>query len=64
MGNVTIIDNLTPRLELVPDSSSCNLKHDFLTQVNEKESLLLRWEIVDPLEPGQGGVIRFKCLVR
>ena len=64
VGNVTIIDNLTTRLELVPNSSSCDLKHNFLTQVNEKDSLLLRWEIVDPLEPGKGGVIRFKCTVR
>ena len=64
VGNVTIIDNLTTRLELVPNSSNCNLKHDFLTQNNEKDSLLLRWEIVDPLEPGQGGVVRFKCIVR
>ena len=64
VGNVTIIDNLTTRLELVPNSSSCTLKHNFLTQQNEKDSLLLRWEIVDPLEPGEGGVIRFKCTVR
>lgn len=64
VGNVTIIDNLTTRLELVPNSASCNLKHDFLTQDNEKGSKLLRWEIVDPLEPGQGGVIRFQCRVR
>ncbi|MEC9094378.1 MAG: hypothetical protein VX438_16835, partial [Planctomycetota bacterium] len=64
VGNVTIIDNLTTRLALVPGSSNCDLKHDFLTQINEKDSLVLRWEIIDPLEPGQGGVIRFKCKVR
>ena len=64
VGNVTIIDNLTTRLELVPDSATCDLKHNFLTQTNEKDSLLLRWEIVDPMEPGQGGVIRFQCRVR
>lgn len=64
VGNVTVIDNLTTRLELVPQSASCSLKHDFLTQPNEKDSLLLRWEITDPLEPGQGGIVRFKCVVR
>ena len=64
VGNVTIIDNLTPRLALVKGTSECELKHDFLTTVNEKNSLLLRWEIVDPLAPGKGGVIRFKCRVR
>lgn len=64
VGNVTIIDNLTPRLELVKGTSECDTKHNFLTTVNEKNSLLLRWEIVDPLAPGKGGVIRFKCRVR
>lgn len=64
VGNVTIVDNLTTRLELVEGSSSCDLKHDFLTQANEKDSLLLRWEIDAPLPPGQGGIIRFQCKVR
>jgi len=64
IGNVTIIDNLTTRLEYVPDSAQCNIKADFLTQMNEGESLILRWEIIDPLDPGEGGIIRFKCRVR
>lgn len=64
IGNVTIIDNLTTRLEYVPDSAQCNVKADFLTQVNEGDSLILRWEIINPLDPGKGGIIRFKCRVR
>jgi len=64
IGNVTIIDSLTTRLEYVPDSSQCSLAADFLTQPNEGDSLVLRWEISDPLEPGEGGVIRFRCRVR
>jgi uncharacterized repeat protein (TIGR01451 family) len=64
IGNVTIIDNLTTRLEYVPDSAQCSLKADFFTQENEGESLVLRWEIIDPVKEGEGGIIRFQCRVR
>jgi uncharacterized repeat protein (TIGR01451 family) len=64
MGNVTIVDNLTTRLEYVPGSERTSLKTTFSTQPNEAGSLVLRWEIVPPLAPGQGGVIRFTCRVR
>lgn len=64
IGNVTIIDSLVARLEYVEDSQQCSLKANFLTQRNDGDSLVLRWEIVDPLDHGEGGVIRFKCKVR
>ena len=64
IGNVTIIDNLTTRLEYVPDSQECNLKANFLTEPNEGDSLALRWEVTDPMMPKDGGVIHFKCRVR
>ncbi len=64
IGNVTIIDNLTTRLEYVPDSAQSTLDANFLTQLNEGESLVLRWEIDAPLKPGKGGVVRFTCKVR
>ena len=64
IGNVTIIDSLTTRLEYVPDTSQCSLTAELVTQPNEGDSLVLRWEITDPLEPGEGGVIRFRCRVR
>jgi uncharacterized repeat protein (TIGR01451 family) len=64
IGNVTIIDNLTTRLELVPDSAECSLEANFLTEPNDGDSLALRWEIVAPVMPKEGGVIRFKCRVR
>lgn len=64
IGNVTIIDNLTTRLELVPESAECSLKANFRTEPNEGDSLALRWEITDPMPPKEGGVIRFKCRVR
>jgi uncharacterized repeat protein (TIGR01451 family) len=64
VGNVTIVDNLTTRLEYVPDTEQCSLKAAFFTQENDGESLVLRWEIEDPLEVGEGGIIRFTCRVR
>jgi len=64
IGNVTIIDNLTTRLEYVPDSAQSSLAADFSTQPNDGDSLVLRWEIADPIKPGDGGVVRFQCRVR
>lgn len=64
MGNVTIIDNLTPRLEYVEGSAQCNIDAQFMTQPNEAGSEVLRWEIKDPLAVQGGGIIRFKCRVR
>ncbi len=63
VGNVTIIDHLTPRLEYVKDSQSSTVAAEFKTQENP-DTLVLRWEIKDPLEVGQGGLIRFRCRVR
>lgn len=64
IGNVTIVDNLTTRLEYIEGSQSCTLKADFFTEPNEAESHALRWEIVEPIQPGKGGICRFKCRVR
>ena len=64
IGNVTIVDHLTTRLEYVPDSQKSTVKSDFKTEGNVGESLTLRWEITDPIQPGEGGVLRFKTRVR
>ena len=64
VGNVTIIDNLTTRLEYIVDSQECSLTAGFSADDNEGQSSLLRWEIAEPLEPGEGGIIRFECRVR
>jgi uncharacterized repeat protein (TIGR01451 family) len=64
IGNVTVIDSLDRRLEYVEDSQDCSLKANFATQPNDAQSLTLRWEIVDPMKVGDGGVVRFQCRVR
>lgn len=64
IGNVTIIDNLTTRLEYVPESAQSSVKASFSVEPNEGDSLTLRWEIAEPMKPGEGGLVRFKCRVR
>ena len=64
IGNVTLIDNPTTRLEYVEKSAQCSLDAQFSSDENKGDSLVLRWEIDEPLRPGQGGIIRFKCTVR
>ncbi len=64
LGNVVLIDNLTTRLEYVPDSAQSSVKSEFQAQPNDGESLVLRWEIADPIKPGEGGIVRFRCRVR
>lgn len=64
IGNVTILDNLTTRLEYVPDSAECSLEADFSSERNAADSLVLRWDVKQSLDVGQSGLIRFKCRVR
>ncbi len=64
IGSVVILDSLSARLAYVPSSAQCSLDARFSTQANEGESLVMRCELLNPLKPGQGGVIRFQCRVR
>ncbi len=64
LGNVTVMDNLTTRLEYVEESQTASLPSRFQTQTNQGDSLVLRWEILDPIAAGDGGTVRFKCRVR
>lgn len=64
IGNVVIVDNLTTRLEYVDGSAQASRKAEFSTSANEGGSLVLRWELDEPLKPGDGGVLRFQCIVR
>ena len=64
IGNVTLVDNLTTRLEYVPDSAQSSRPAEFSTERNEGDSLVLRWEFTDPIEAGKGGLVRFHCKVR
>ncbi|MGI9457363.1 MAG: hypothetical protein ACR2NU_12435 [Aeoliella sp.] len=64
IGNVTIIDNLATRLEYVTESAQATVDAEFFLDPNAGGSLILRWEIDEPLQPGEGGVLRFQAKVR
>lgn len=64
VGNVTLVDNLTTRLEYIEGTAKTSKDADFFTQINEGDSLVLRWEFKEPLKAGDGGLVRFQCKVR
>jgi len=64
IGNISLLDNLTPRLEYVANSAQSSRKAHFSTEPNSVGSLVLRWDFDEPLRPGEGGVVRFQCRVR
>ena len=64
IGNVTIVDNLTTRLEYVPDTAEASVEAEFSANPNAHGSAIMRWEITEPVEPGAGGILKFKCRVR
>ncbi|GIW98420.1 MAG: hypothetical protein KatS3mg111_1753 [Pirellulaceae bacterium] len=64
IGNVVLIDNLSSRLEYVEGSQQASVPVRFATTINDVGSSMLRWELEEPLQPYQGGVISFDCRVR
>ena len=62
--NVQIIDNLTPRLELLEDSAASDRPGDLNMQDNKEGSLVLTFVLDDPLPAESGGLITFQCRVR
>ncbi len=65
VGNVTIVDHLTSRLEYVAESQHASLEADFLVQESVQEgTTILRWEILDPVARGENGQVTFTCRVR
>ncbi|MDO5566392.1 MAG: DUF11 domain-containing protein, partial [Planctomycetia bacterium] len=64
IGNVTLLDNLSSRLVYVDRSAKSSRKGEFLVKENQQGSVVLRWEITEPLKPGEFGVVEFICKVR
>jgi len=64
IGNVVVIDNLTTRLEYVPESQQSSRPAEFEVIPNAAGSDALRWELSAPLLPNEGGLIRFRTRVR
>ena len=65
VNNVVLTDNLTTRLEYVPDSQTVEgSEADFRTVPNEGSSLKLEWTLTEELKVGESVTIQFECLVR
>ncbi len=64
LQNVAILDSLSTRLEYIAGSAQCSVEANFAAQPNEGGSEVVRCELCRPLEPGQGGILRFRCRVR
>ncbi len=65
VNNVVLSDNLTTRLEYVPDSQTCEgAEAQFTAVANEGQSAKLVWKISDELKVGDSITIRFDCKVR
>lgn len=62
--DVVVVDNLTPRLEYVDDSATCDVNGQLITTDNEEGSLVLRWELDEPLAGRSGCVVTFQARVR
>jgi uncharacterized repeat protein (TIGR01451 family) len=62
--DVVIVDNLTPRLEYVDDSATCDVNGVLETEDNGEGSLILRWVLDEPLRGRSGGVVTFQARVR
>jgi uncharacterized repeat protein (TIGR01451 family) len=63
LTEVRIIDNLTPRLQFVQGSATCSLEGKLDIQDNGEGSLILRWELAEPLQGHSKGVVSFKTTV-
>jgi len=61
---VTIVDNLTPRLEYIEGSQTNSLPSQFETLDNGEGSKILRWELDEPLPGRTMGTITFRARVR
>ncbi len=64
VGNVTIADSLTTRLEYIDGSAGSSVPAEFFVEPNDAGSHVLRWEIAEPLHAGDFGVVRFRCRVQ
>jgi uncharacterized repeat protein (TIGR01451 family) len=62
--DVVIVDNLTPRLEYVEDSATCDVAGVLEVEDNGEGSVILRWVLDEPLPGRSGGVVTFQARVR
>jgi uncharacterized repeat protein (TIGR01451 family) len=64
ISDVAIADSLASRFEYVPGTAKSTREAIFVTTTNEAGSLVLRWELKDPVPMKQGGEVTFQARVR
>lgn len=64
ISHIAVTDSLTTRFEYIEESADSDREANFIATSNEAGSMTLRWEIKDPLPPGESGHLRFKARVR
>ncbi|MFQ5732459.1 MAG: hypothetical protein ACE5KM_10970 [Planctomycetaceae bacterium] len=64
LHHIRILDNLTPRLEYVKDSADSDRAGRLVVEENHEGSLVLKFEVTDPLPGHKGGVVKFQAKVR
>lgn len=64
LREVTLVDNLTPRLEYVEGSATHTIDGELLVEDNREGSSKLTFRLAEPLAGKTGGVLKFQCLVR
>jgi uncharacterized repeat protein (TIGR01451 family) len=62
--DVAIVDSLIERLDYIPGSQKSSREAIFVTQQNEVGTLILRWEIKDPIAAKQGGEVSFQARIK
>ncbi|MGL6194898.1 MAG: hypothetical protein ACRC2T_08765 [Thermoguttaceae bacterium] len=62
--NVRVFDSLTTRLEFLSETAKSSIPASFNAEPNEANSLVLCWELNQPLAPREFGVITFQCRVK
>lgn len=64
LRNINIVDNLTPRLQYIEDSATSDRAGRLVTEDNQEGSLILRWELDEPLPGRTRGTVTFQARVR
>jgi uncharacterized repeat protein (TIGR01451 family) len=64
VSEVVVSDSLSARFSYVPGSSESDRPANVTTELNEAGSAIVRFELPGTVQPGQGGVVRFKVRVR
>ncbi len=64
LHDIVLTDNLTTRLEYLPESQTSTRTAEFQALENEGNSLRLTWKFTEGLKVGEGATVEFKCKVR